>query len=154
MEPSAYDFPPFTRVASTLSASFREPGTNMAGISVSLDGDRIELTFRKDDQATAVVMDAGAARMLINALSGILATLGESEGGEGENEEDSEILDVTSPSIDIGLDEAGRAVLSLQAGPLPPFLLRLNDDEARHIAESLLEILSSPGDVRTSQGRH
>jgi hypothetical protein len=33
-------------------------------------------------------------------------------------------------------------------------MLRLKDDEARHIAQSLAEILNSPGDVRTSLGGH
>ena len=37
-------------------------GRYMAGISVSLDGANIQLSFQKDDQATAVVMDARAAR--------------------------------------------------------------------------------------------
>jgi hypothetical protein len=64
------------------------------------------------------------------------------------------MLDVTSPAIDVGMDENGQAVLSLQAGPLPPFMLRLKDDEARHIAQSLTEILNSPTDIRTSLGGH
>jgi hypothetical protein len=33
-------------------------------------------------------------------------------------------------------------------------MLRLKDDEARHIAHSLLEILASPGDIRASIGGH
>jgi hypothetical protein len=33
-------------------------------------------------------------------------------------------------------------------------MLRLKDDEARHIANSLLEILNAPRDVRTSLGDH
>jgi hypothetical protein len=37
---------------------------------------------------------------------------------------------------------------------MPPFLLRLKDDEARHIATSLLEILNSPRDARISHGDH
>jgi hypothetical protein len=45
-------------------------------------------------------------------------------------------------------------VLALQAGPLPPFMLRLKDEEARHIANSLMEILNAPPDARTSQGGH
>jgi hypothetical protein len=61
---------------------------------------------------------------------------------------------VTSPSIDVGTDERGQAVVALQAGPLPPFVLRLNDEEARHIAQGLLEILNSPRDVRSSHGDH
>jgi hypothetical protein len=65
-----------------------------------------------------------------------------------------EMIDVTSPTIDVGTDENGFAVLALQAGPLPPFMLRLKDDEARHIARSLSEILNSPRDVRTSLGGH
>ena len=40
----------------------------MAGISVSLDGANIQLSFQKDDQATAVVMDARAARALVRAV--------------------------------------------------------------------------------------
>ena len=41
-----------------------------------------------------------------------------------------------------------------QAGMMPPFLLRLKDDEARHIANSLIEILNSPRDARISHGDH
>jgi hypothetical protein len=123
----------------------------MAGISVSLDGNNIQLAFQKGEQATAVVMDPEAARSLARALQQLLAAIGESEADSDALEE---MVDVTSPTIDIGLDEGGQAVIALQAGPLPPFMLRLKDDEARHIAESLLEILRSPRDIRTSLGGH
>ena len=81
-----------------------------------------------------------------------LAAIG--EGGEDDGEAIGEMIDVTSSTIDIGMDENGAAVISLQAGALPPFMLRLKDDEARHIAQSLTEILNSPRDVRTSLGGH
>ncbi len=121
----------------------------MGGISVTLEGDNIQLSFQKGTQTTAVVMDAGAARSLVRALGQLLSTL------EGEDPgEDEEFMDVTSPSIDVGTDERGQAVVALQAGSLPAFMLRLKDEEARHIANSLLEILNAPRDVRTSQGDH
>ena len=47
-----------------------------------------------------------------------------------------------------------RRIGRLQAGALPPFQLRLTDEEARHVATSLSEILSAPRDVRTSHGGH
>jgi hypothetical protein len=121
----------------------------MAGISLTLEGSNIQLSFQKGDQTTAVLMDARTAQGLFQALGQMLTAL----GGEEEGEE-GEMLDVTSSSIDIGLDDDGRAVLALQAGQLPPFMLRLKDDEARHIAQSLFEILNAPGDARTSQGGH
>ncbi|HEY8565201.1 MAG TPA: hypothetical protein VIL65_06850 [Beijerinckiaceae bacterium] len=124
----------------------------MAGISVSLEGDHIQLSFQKGDQHTAVVMDARAARSLVRALGQLLSAL--SEASEDEEGDDEEVFDVTSPSIDIGMDEGGQAIMSLQAGGLPPFMLRLKDDEARHVATSLLEILNAPRDVRISQGGH
>ncbi|MGO4571325.1 hypothetical protein [Microvirga sp. 2TAF3] len=124
----------------------------MAGISVTLEGNNIQLAFQKGEQSTAVVMDPHAARSLVRALSQLLMAIGESsEEGEDGTEE---MLDVTSPTIDIGMDENGMAVVALQAGPMPPFMLRLKDDEARHIANSLLEILNSPRDVRISLGGH
>jgi hypothetical protein len=122
----------------------------MAGISLTLEGSNIQLSFQKGDQNTAVLMDQRTAQGLFQALGQMLSAMGGEEGDEIEGE----LVDVTSPSIDIGLDEAGQAVLSLQAGPLPPFMLRLKDEEARHIAQSLLEILNSPPDARTSQGGH
>jgi hypothetical protein len=124
----------------------------MAGISVTLEGNNIQLAFQKGDQSTAVVMDPQAARSLAKALGQLLQAIG--EGQETSEDGLEEMVDVTSPTIDIGMDENGQAVLALQAGPLPPFMLRLKDDEARHIAQSLTEILSSPGDVRTSLGGH
>lgn len=124
----------------------------MAGISVTLEGNNIQLAFKKGEQSTAVVMDPQAARSLINAVSQLLFAIGESDEEEGEVSE--EFMDVTSPTIDVGMDENGLAVVSLQAGPLPPFMLRFKDDEARHIAQSLLEILNSPRDARTSLGGH
>jgi len=124
----------------------------MAGISVTLEGDNIQLAFQKGEQSTAVVMDPHAARSLVRAVSQLLAAIGETTG-EGEDMAE-EIVDVTSQTIDIGMDEHGMAVVALQAGMLPPFLLRLKDDEARHIAQSLLEILNSPRDVRVSHGDH
>ena len=123
----------------------------MAGISVSLEGDNIQLAFQKGDQATAIVMDAEAARSLTRALHQLLVSLGETED---DPEDLGDIVDVTSPSVEIGLDDNGQAVLALQAGEMPPFMLRLKDDEARHIAEGLLEILRSPRDVRMSLGGH
>lgn len=135
----------------------------MAGISVTLEGGNIQLAFEKNDHTTAVVMDPGTAQSLILALGQMLLKI-DAEDGESEDEDrdsdgfegfgDDEFLDVTSPSIDVGTDESGQAVVALQAGPLPPFVLRLKDEEARHVAEGLLEILSSPRDVRSSQGDH
>ena len=124
----------------------------MAGISVTLEGDNIQLAFQKGEQSTAVVMDPHAARSLVKAVSQLLAAIGES-GEEGEDTPE-EMVDVTSQTIDVGMDEHGMAVVALQAGIMPPFLLRLKDDEARHIATSLLEILNSPRDVRISHGDH
>lgn len=151
----------------------------MAGISLSVEGDKIQLSFQKDDQATAILMDAGAARTLASALTQLLDVLddelaeeliegiedGDPDGlteelvrqlaeEDGEDTIEGELVDITSPTIDIGLDEEGQAVIGLQAGELPPFLLRLRDEEARHIAESLAEILNAPRDARVSQGGH
>lgn len=134
----------------------------MAGISVTLEGNNIQLAFEKNDHTTAVVMDPGTAQSLILALGQMLLKIDRDEDDDTGTDEDrhaeaydeDEYLDVTSPTIDIGTDEDGQAVVALQAGPLPPFVLRLNDEEARHVAQSLLEILSSPRDVRSSQGDH
>ncbi len=126
----------------------------MAGISVTLEGDNIQLAFQKGGQSTAVVMDAGAARSLVRAVAQLLSALGESDEDEPEGGEDEDILDVTSPTIDVGLDDHGHAVVALGAGGLPNFMLRLTDDEARHIAQSLMEILNAPPDARISQGGH
>ncbi|MBM6592746.1 hypothetical protein [Microvirga pudoricolor] len=124
----------------------------MAGISVTLDGSNIQLAFKKGEQSTAVVMDPQAARSLVKAVGQLLVAIGEDNEETGEAIE--EMVDVTSPTIDIGMDENGMAVVSLQAGMIPPFMLRLKDDEARHIANSLLEILNSPRDIRISGGGH
>jgi hypothetical protein len=124
----------------------------MAGISVTLEGDNIQLAFEKNEHTTAVVMDPGTAQSLVLALGQLLLKLDSDE--DDESFSDEEFLDVTSPSIDVGTDENGQAVVALQAGPLPPFVLRLNDEEARHIAQGLLDILNSPRDVRSSQGDH
>lgn len=158
----------------------------MAGISLSVEGDKIQLSFQKDDQSTAIVMDAGAARTLASALNQLLDVmddaldeddleaemtdeelteelarqLAEAEDEDGEDgiaageTIEGEVVDVTSPTIDIGLDQDGHAVVSLRAGRLPPLMLRLQDDEARHISQSLHEILSAPRDARLSQGGH
>jgi hypothetical protein len=126
----------------------------MGGISVTLEGDNIQLSFQKGSQTTAVVMDPGAARSLVRALGQLLAALDEGEEGGPEEAAAEDFMDVTSPSIDVGTDERGQAVIALQAGSLDPFMLRLKDDEARHVANSLLEILNAPRDVRTSQGDH
>ncbi|WP_210485077.1 hypothetical protein [Microvirga antarctica] len=124
----------------------------MAGISVTLDGDNIQLSFEKAGQSTAVVMDPHAARSLVKALGQLLVAIGESTDDSDDGYE--EMLDVTSATIDVGTDETGQSVIALQAGHLSPFMLRLRDDEARHIANSLLEILNSPPDARISLGGH
>jgi hypothetical protein len=124
----------------------------MAGISVTLEGDNIQLAFQKGEQSTAVVMDPHAARSLVKAVSQLLIAIGENSEVSEEGQE--ELVEVTSQTIDVGMDEHGMAVVALQAGFMPPFMLRLKDDEARHIATSLLEILNSPRDVRVSHGDH
>lgn len=124
----------------------------MTGISVTLDGTNIQLAFEKNDQTTAVVMDSGTAQSLVLALGQMLLKIDADDDGEAYDEDD--FLDVSSPSIDVGTDERGQAIVAVQAGPLPPVLLRLNDEEARKIAQGLLDILSSPSDVRASQGDH
>ncbi|GJE58826.1 hypothetical protein [Methylobacterium trifolii] len=129
----------------------------MAGISVSLEGANIQLSFQKDDQATAVVMDARAARALMRAVGQLLTAIDEPEEAdinEELGEDEIAMLDVTSSAIEVGTDEQGQAVVALQAGALPPFQLRLTDEEARHVATSLSEILSAPRDVRASHGGH
>ncbi|GGK36089.1 hypothetical protein [Salinarimonas ramus] len=152
----------------------------MAGISLSVEGDKIQLSFQKDDQSTAIVMDAGAARTLASALTQLLDVmdedldedeledaftdeelteelarqLAEEDGEDVPDTIEGEVVDVTSPTIDIGLDQEGHAVVALRAGRLPPIMLRLQDDEARHISQSLAEILGAPRDVRLSQGGH
>ncbi|MGP9819719.1 hypothetical protein ACTZWW_06870 [Salinarimonas sp. NSM] len=152
----------------------------MAGISLSVEGDKIQLSFQKDDQSTAIVMDAGAARTLASALTQLLDVmdealdeeeleeafsdeelteelarqLAEEDGEDGPETIEGEVVDVTSSTIDIGLDQDGHAVVSLRAGHLPPIMLRLQDEEARHISQSLAEILGAPRDARMSQGGH
>lgn len=124
----------------------------MAGISVTLEGDNIQLAFEKNDQTTAVVMDAGTAQSLILALGQMLLRM--EEGEEADAMDEDGFLDLASPSIDVGTDDSGQAIVALQAGPLPPLVLRLEDEEARNLAQGLLEILNSPRDVRASQGDH
>lgn len=124
----------------------------MAGISVTLEGKNIQLAFEKNDNTTAVVMDAGTAQSLVLALGQMLLKIEPEDDGETFGDDD--FFDLESPSIDIGTDERGQAVVALQPGPLPPFVLRLEDDEARHIAQALLDILNSPRDVRQSLGDH
>lgn len=129
----------------------------MAGISVSLDGANIQLSFQKDDQATAVVMDARAARALVRAVGQLLTAIDDTDEpdmGDEMGDEEIAMLDVTSSAIEIGTDDEGQAVVALQAGALPPFQLRLTDEEARHVVTSLSEILNAPRDVRTSHGGH
>jgi hypothetical protein len=129
----------------------------MAAISLAVDGDKIQISFQKDDQTTGVVLDAGSARTLAAALTQLVEVMDEAGDVEPETDEEGEaadIEDVTSPGIDVGVDENGQPILALQAGAREPMLLRLQDDEARHVAESLLAILDSPRDVRQSRGDH
>ena len=68
----------------------------MAGISVSLEGSNIQLAFQKDDQATAVVMDARAARALVRAVGQLLTAIDEpadTEEAEELAEEDIVLKD-------------------------------------------------------------
>lgn len=124
----------------------------MAGISVTLEGNNIQLAFEKNDHTTAVVMDPETAQSLILALGQMLLKIDADDEGGGTDDDD--YLDLSSPSIDVGTDETGQAIVALQAGPLPPFVLRLNDEEARNVAQGLLDILNSPRDVRASKGDH
>lgn len=129
----------------------------MAGISVSLEGANIQLSFQKDEQSTAVVMDARAARALVRAVGQLLTAIDDGDEPdlpEDIGEDDVAMLNVTSSAIEVGTDDRGQAVVALQAGPLPPFQLRLTDEEARHVATSLAEILAAPRDVRSSHGGH
>ena len=64
----------------------------MAGISVTLEGDNIQIAFQKGEQSTAVVMEPAAARALVQAVGQLLRAIGEpneeaSEGGDAEEGE-------------------------------------------------------------------
>src|SRR3954470_22064115 len=74
---------------------------DMAGISVTLEGNNIQLAFEKNDHTTAVVMDPGTAQSLVLALGQLLLKLDSEDDEEGEAFGDDEFLDVTSPSIDV-----------------------------------------------------
>lgn len=124
-----------------------------AQISVTVDGRGIQLAFRKDDQETAVLLEPQTAQALFAALGQLLAKLNV-EGDDDESEEFGSVLDVASPLVEVGTDEGGQAVMALQAGSLPPFMLRLSDDQARQIASGLTEILNAPTDARLSRGGH
>ena len=129
----------------------------MAGISVSLDGSTLQPASQTHDLPTAVVWDARAARALVRAGGQLLTAIdkpADAEETEELGDEDIALLDVTSAAIEVGTDEGGQPVVALQAGALPPFHLRLTDEEARHVATSLLEILAAPRDVRSSHGGH
>jgi len=80
----------------------------MAGISVTLEGDNIQIAFQKGEQSTAVGMDPHAARSLVKALSQLLIAIGESSE-ETEDEFPEELVEVTSSTIDVGTDEHGMA---------------------------------------------
>ncbi|WP_216072795.1 hypothetical protein, partial [Acinetobacter baumannii] len=76
----------------------------MAGISVSLEGANIQLSFQKDDQATAVVMDSRAARALVRAVGQLLTAIDEPadpEMPEDLSDEDAAMLEVTSSAIEV-----------------------------------------------------
>src|SRR3712207_9133418 len=81
--------------------------TIMAGISVTLEGDNIQLAFQKGEQSTAVVMDPHAARSLVRAVSQLLTAIGETASEEEGEEMSGEMVDVTSSTIDVGMDEHG-----------------------------------------------
>ena len=93
----------------------------MAGISVTLEGNNIQLAFEKNDNTTAIVMDPGTAQSLILALGQMLLKIDPEDDGEAFGED--EFLDLESPTIDVGTDERGQAVVALQSGPLPPLVL-------------------------------
>jgi hypothetical protein len=83
----------------------------MAGISVTISGDNIQLSFRKGDQSTAVVMDGPTAQSLHEALGKLLITIRADEIGE------EEIFDVTSlPSMSGSTRRASR---SWRSRPVP-----------------------------------
>src|ERR1051325_7678395 len=75
----------------------------MAEISFSLEGSHIQLSFQKDDQPTAVVMDARAARALVRAVGQLLTAIDEPDDGdlpEDMSDEEIAMLDVTSSAIE------------------------------------------------------
>src|SRR5438067_715604 len=55
----------------------------MAGISLTLEGSNIQLSFQKGDQTTAVLMDARTAQRLFRALGEMLTVITD-EDGRGE----------------------------------------------------------------------
>jgi len=107
----------------------------MAGISVSLDGANIQLSFQKDDQATAVVMDARAARALVRAVGQLLTAIDDTDEPDMADEmgdEEVAMLDVTSSAIEIGTDDEGQA----EEWPAVPFVqLGLTAGQVEQIAE-------------------
>ena len=122
-------------------------------ISVSAGPRGIQLAFSKDEEETAVILEPQTAQALFAALGELLAKI-EVVEGDGDDDEFDTVLDVEAPMVEVGTDEGGQAVMALQAGSMPPFMLRLSDDQARQIATGLTEILNAPTDARLSRGGH
>jgi hypothetical protein len=89
----------------------------MAGISVTLEGNNIQLAFEKNDNTTAVVMDAGTAQALILALGQMLLSIEQEAEPDAYGEDD--FFEFDSPTIDVGTDERGGAVIAVEPGAPP-----------------------------------
>lgn len=121
----------------------------MAQVRFQRIGDDYRLTFGEDEQSVSVTLDLEGARGLFFGLATTLAGL--SEGEDPAPLARQPMLDVFSPTFQIGSDDEGRPVLGLQVDPLPPFHFRFEDRQAREIARIFLEIVDTPATIRTAK---
>lgn len=94
-------------------------------------------------------MSLGEARSLFFGLGTQIAKL-QQLGPDNPDSlfEQATMLDVISPTYQVGSDDEGRPVLALKVDPLPVFKYRFEDQQAATIAKTFSEIVNSPRDVR------
>lgn len=112
-------------------------------------GDDYCLSFAIGEQALNLTLDLEQARSLFLGLGATLAH--DAEGASLQTLEQKPILDVYSPTFQIGSDDEGHPILALKVDPLPPFRFRFSERQAREIAKCFLEIVETPMDIRTSK---
>lgn len=124
-----------------------------SNLSIERDGEAIVVRLRTEDNQNVTI------RLTADQTNALLLGLAQARSKDGSEKHPSllhrtPLVDVLGPHFQVGTDHEGRGVLALVIEPLAPIRLRFRDEAARLLANSLLEIVNTPLDVRLSKGSH
>lgn len=125
----------------------------MGTIQVERRGQNIGLTFQdQNGQSSGVEIGLEEAKSLIFGLAKIGADIRHEPNATLLQQ--APIAQARNPAYQIGITDEEDALFAFVIKPLPPFQIILDDDRAKALGQTMLEIVNTPRGMRWQKHRH